>query len=168
MNIAALRFAVEHATDIKGTEYTVLVALAYAAHRETAEAWPRIVTLAKKAHCSRKHARYCLDRLIERGYVRVGAPKKPGYPPTLQLQTAAARVVTTSPPMDTAYPPMGNLRTLRGTEVTSGVTSAGTNHAQLNREVIKEEVKLTRVSPFQKKQDDGRPNARIIPKRKGA
>lgn len=161
MNMSALRYAIEYATDVKGAEYTVLLALAFMANKHSAEAWPRITTLARKAHLSRYYTRVCLKRLIEKGLVRERPPRRKGYPPTLRLRT-------TTPGMATVLPPPTTPLRVGATPLLPDGNSAGTNHARLKREIVKEMGQLNVVSLSQKKQDDVRPNALIIPKRKQA
>jgi hypothetical protein len=161
MHMQSLKFAVEQATELKGGEYIVLLVLSYMANRQTAEAWPRISTLAEKAHLSRRHTKRCLDALIKRGYVRVRPPRKKGYPVTLRL-------VTGDTSMGTGVQGGGHGVQQGGQEQPSRGTFTRTNDAGLKKEIVKEVGQLTRVSPSQKKQDGVRPNALIIPKRETA
>jgi hypothetical protein len=144
MNLAAFRFAVENATELKGGEYRVLLVLAYMADIQTAEAWPRLTTLAEKAHLSRRQTKRCLDSLVQRGYVRVLPPRKAGYPPTLCLVTG----VTTAWSGDQGG---GQGVQQSGQEPPPGGTSARTNHAGINKELVKEGGQLTGVSLSRKK-----------------
>lgn len=144
MNLSAFRLATEHATEVTGAEYTVWLVLCYMADRRMAEAYPRTSTLARMAHLSRHHTRRCLNKLIDRGYVRVRPPRKPGYPPTLRLVTWRPYLVPEGPPLVTQEQPMEH-------PIPLGGTSVGTNHADIKQELVNEGVKLTRVSPSPKK-----------------
>ncbi|MEO8288633.1 MAG: helix-turn-helix domain-containing protein [Chloroflexota bacterium] len=143
MHIKLFSEVLSKATELQGSRLVVMLVLVFYAN-ERGECWPKLTTIASKAHLSLRHTARIIQELTEVGYIAYGPPQKRGYPATIRLCV-----------VDVKHSDIHDMRhdshdTKADEDVILDRTSVGVTQAPINIELKENRVKLTTLSQLKK------------------